>query len=231
MRVRELMTEHVLTIGPEAPIKDVAKILVEHGISGLPVCDIEGHVLGVVSEGDILFKEHDPTEGHVGGPLGWIVDGSPSYQGAIKAAALTAEKAMTAPAVTVAPWASVAEAARLMSERRVNRLPVVKDDRLVGIVTRADLVRAFTRGDDEIEKEIVDEVLGQTLWIDPGKVTVDVSRGAVRLDGRLDTRSDVELLERIVTRVPGVVSLASSVVWQVDDQTRKGRRALEQSRR
>jgi CBS domain-containing protein len=231
MRVRELMTEHVLTIGPEAPIKDVAKILVEHGISGLPVCDIEGHVLGVVSEGDILFKEHDPTEGRIGGPLGWIVDGSPNYQGAIKAAALTAEKAMTSPAVTVAPWASAAEAARLMSERRVNRLPVVKDDRLVGIVTRADLVRAFTRGDEEIEKEIVDEVLGQTLWIDPGKVTVDVSRGAVRLDGRLHTRSDVELLERIVTRVPGVVSLASSVVWQVDDQTRKGRRALEQPRR
>ena len=64
MRVSELMTEKVLTIGPEAPIKDVAKILVDNGISGLPVCDIEGRVLGVVSEGDILYKEHDPKEGH-----------------------------------------------------------------------------------------------------------------------------------------------------------------------
>jgi CBS domain-containing protein len=61
MRVSELMTEKVLTIGPEAPIKDVAKVLVPNGISGLPVCDIEGPVLGVVSEGDILYKEHDPT--------------------------------------------------------------------------------------------------------------------------------------------------------------------------
>ena len=63
MRVRELMTEKVLTIGPEAPIKDVAKILVENRISGLPVCDISGRVLGVISEGDILYKEHDPREG------------------------------------------------------------------------------------------------------------------------------------------------------------------------
>ena len=63
MRVSELMTEKVLTIGPEAPIKDVAKILVANGISGLPVCDIERRVLGVVSEGDILYKEHDPTRG------------------------------------------------------------------------------------------------------------------------------------------------------------------------
>jgi len=231
MRVRDLMTEHVLTIGPEAPIKDVAKILVEHRVSGLPVCDIEGHVLGVVSEGDILYKEHDPTEGHLGGPLGWIVDGSPNFLGAVKAKALTAAKAMTSPAVTIAPYESASEAARLMCERRVNRLPVVKDDKLVGIVTRADLVRAFTRTDEQIKQEIEEEVLERTMWIDAGKVEAIVSRGAVRLDGRLHTRSDVELLERLVARVPGVVSVASSVVWQVDDTTRKGRQALELPRR
>ena len=106
MRVSELMTEKVLTIGPEAPIKDVAKILVANGISGLPVCDIEGRVLGVISEGDILYKEHDPTEGHIGGPLGWIIDGTPNNAGYVKAKALTARKAMTAPAITIAPWES-----------------------------------------------------------------------------------------------------------------------------
>ena len=79
MRVSELMTEKVLTIGPEAPIKDVAKILVANGISGLPVCDIERRVLGVVSEGDILYKEHDPTEGRIGGPLGWVIDGTVNH--------------------------------------------------------------------------------------------------------------------------------------------------------
>lgn len=231
MRVRDLMTERVLSIGPEAPIKDVARILVEHRISGLPVCDVEGRVLGVVSEGDILYKEHDPKEGHRGGPLSWIVEGSPTDAGELKATALTAAKAMTAPAITVAPYESVAEAARLMCERGVNRLPVVKDEKLIGIVTRADLVRAFIRSDEEIAKEIEDEVLGRTLWIDAGKVEVEVIHGSVQLDGRLHTRSDAELLERLVARVPGVVGVESSVGWQIDDTTRKGRRALEQPRR
>src|SRR5918994_5364490 len=205
MRVRELMTRHVLTIGPEAPIKDVARILVDNGISGLPVCDIEGHVLGVVSEGDILYKEHDPRESHLGGPLGWIVDGTPNYAGYIKAQALTARKAMTSPAITIAPYESVADAARIMSERHVNRLPVVDRGRLVGIVTRTDLVRAFTRTDSEIERELKDDVVERTLWIDSGKVEAVVENGHATLSGRLHKRSDVEVLCRLVARVPGVV--------------------------
>ena len=228
MRVRELMTEKVLTIGPEAPIKDVAKILVENRVSGLPVCDISGRVLGVVSEGDILFKEHDPREGSMGGPLAWIVDGTPRYAGYVKAGALTAGKAMTAPAITVPPYESVSEAARIMCERRVNRLPVVKDERLVGIVTRADLVRAFTRGDDEIDREIREDVIERTMWIDTGKIGVVVERGQALLTGGLQTRSDVELLGRLVGRVPGVVAVESRVAWNVDDTTRRGRRSLEQ---
>ena len=229
MRVRELMSTTVLTIGPEAPIRDVAAILVEHRISGIPVCDIEGNVLGVVSEGDILYKQHDPREAHTGGPLGWIVDGSPDVAGYRKADALTSGKAMTSPAVTIAPGAAVAEAARLMSERRVNRLPVVDDGKLVGIVTRADLVRAFVRTDEQIEAEIRNDVLERTLWVDEGRIEAAVSHGAVTLSGALDRRSDVELLERLVRRVPGVVTVASSVGWRVDDTTRRGRAALERS--
>lgn len=229
MRVRELMTEKVFTIGPEAPIKDVARILVDNGISGLPVCDIEGRVIGVISEGDILYKEHDPSEGHIGGPLGWIIEGTPNYAGYIKAKALTARKAMTSPVITVAPYESVAQAARIMCEHHVNRLPVVTDEKLVGIVTRADLVRAFTRTDAEIEQELTKDVLDRTMWIDPGKVEIDVRNGVAALSGRLHTRSDVELLNRLAARVPGLVAVESTVVWDVDDATRKGRRSLEQS--
>jgi hypothetical protein len=185
-------------------------------------------VLGVISEGDILYKEHDPREGSVGGPLAWIVDGTPRYTGYVKAAALTAGKAMTAPAITIPPYESVSEAARIMCERRVNRLPVVRDERLVGIVTRADLVRAFTRGDEEIEREIREDVLERTMWIDTGKIEVVVQRGHALLTGGLQTRSDVELLGRLVGRVPGVVAVESRVAWNVDDTTRKGRRSLEQ---
>ena len=228
MRVRELMTEQVLTIGPEAPIKDVAKVLVENGISGLPVCDVECRVLGVISEGDILYKEHDPREGHIGGPLRWIIDGTPDHSGYVKADALTAGKAMTTPAITVPPYESVAEAARIMCERGVNRLPVVKDERLVGIITRADLVRAFTRSDEDIAREIREDVLHRTMWVDTGKVEAVVERGRAVLTGTLNTRSDVELLTRLVRRVPGVTAVESQVTWNLDDTTRKGRRSLEQ---
>jgi CBS domain-containing protein len=228
MRVRDLMTRNVRTIAPEASIRDVAKILVEHRISGLPVCDPDGRVLGIVSEGDILYKEHDPREGHAGGPLGWIVDGAPNFAGYVKAKALTAAKAMTTPTLTIAPEATVAEAARTMCEYRVNRLPVIEDGKLVGIVTRADLVRAFARDDAAILAEIDTEVLGRTLWVDDD-VVVEVSRGAVSLSGRLERRSDVELLERLVAAVPGVVTVASSVAWRLDDMTRRGRARLERS--
>jgi CBS domain-containing protein len=193
------------------------------------VCDIEGHVLGVVSEADILYKEHDPREGHAGGPLGWIVDGAPNFAGYVKAKALTAEKAMTSPAITAAPEATVAEAARLLSEHGINRLPVVEEGLLVGIVTRADLVRAFTRSDADIAEEIRTEVLGRTLWAEEGSVEVEVSHGAVSLSGRLDRRGDAELLERLAARVPGVISVASSVAWNVDDVSRRGRASLEHS--
>ena len=229
MRVSELMTEKVLTIGPEAPIKDVAKILVDNGISGLPVCDIEGGVLGVVSEGDILYKEHDPKEGHQGGPLGWIIDGPPDYAGYAKTTALTAGQAMTSPAITIAHFESVAEAARIMCQRHVNRLPVVKGDRLVGIVTRADLVRAFTRSDAELQREIEKDIFERVMWIDAGRVEVTVQDGKAALSGRLDTRSDVDLLNKLVARVAGVVAVESSVIWNLDDTTRKARRSLEQS--
>jgi CBS domain-containing protein len=227
MKVRELMTRRVLSIGPEAPIKDVAKILVQNRISGLPVCDIAGHVLGVISEGDIIYKEHDPTEGSRGGLLAWMSNSTSRYPGYTKSRALAARSAMTAPALTIAPYQSVSEAARLMAKHGVNRLPVVKDDKLVGIITRADLVRAFTRTDSEIEREIDEDVLERTLWIEADRVEVEVADGVVRLHGTLHTRSDVELLCRLVARVPGVSSVESTVRWQIDDTTRRGRRELE----
>ena len=101
MNVRDLMTTEVLTVSPETPLKDAAAILAEHNISGLPVCDEAGRVLGIVSEGDILFKERGPREPH-GGPLAWLVDGARFHESA-KESARTAGEAMTAPAVTIFP--------------------------------------------------------------------------------------------------------------------------------
>ena len=219
MKVEEIMTRDVVTIGPETPLRDVARILVERGISGVPVCDAERRVLGVVSEGDILYKEHDPAQPRRG-PLGWLAYGA-TTRGLAKAAARTAGEAMTAPAITVSRHRPVSEAARLMTEHRVNRLPVVKGDALVGIVTRADLVRAFTRPDADIAQEIRRDVVRRALWLDPASVQIAVERGAVTLSGELDGRSDAVVLERLVARVPGVVSVRSKVTWREDDTGRR----------
>ena len=136
-------------------------------------------MLGVISEGDILYKEHDPSERHIGGPLGWIIDGPPNYAGYVKAEALTARKAMTPPAITIAPYESVAEAARIMSERHVNRLPVVKDEQLVGIVTAIrprSRLHAHRRGASNGRLSRMSS--SAIMWIDTGKVeAVNVQNG------------------------------------------------------
>jgi CBS domain-containing protein len=209
MRVDQIMTKEVATVAPETPLRDVARVLSERGISGVPVCD-DGRVVGVVSEADLLAKEEGalPDErSRLARLLGRSRDGS-------KATATTAGEAMTAPAVTIAPWRSVAAAARTMSERRVNRLPVVKNEKLLGIVTRADLVRTFCRSDDEIHREIREDVLLGALWIEPDRVQIDVHDGVVALQGDLDTRTDSELVESYVRRVPGVVEVRPELTWR-----------------
>ncbi|HSC91920.1 MAG TPA: CBS domain-containing protein [Gaiellaceae bacterium] len=218
MKVKELMTTDVATVTPETSLKEVASILAARGISGIPVVDGDAHVLGVVSEADILLKEQGRTR--EGGRFAWFLEPKATAEAA-KLAARTAGEAMTSPAVTVGPERPASAAARIMVEREVNRLPVVKDERLVGIVTRADLVRAFTRPDETIEKEIRTEVVERALWLAPDTLGVTVREGEVELTGELATQTDAEVLERLVGRVPGVVSVSSRVTWRANDSSRE----------
>lgn len=218
MKVKELMTTEVRTVTPETPLKEVASILAGGGISGLPVCDGDGRVVGVVSEADILYKEQARRRRR-SGPFAWFTDAA-AYDAVVKGAARSAGETMSEPPVTIGPERSVAEAARLMIERGVNRLPVVRGEELVGIVTRADLVRAFTRSDGEIAAEIREEILKRALWIEPETISVEVADGEVTLAGQLEGRSDAELLRTLVGRVPGVVAVHSEVGWRVDDTGR-----------
>jgi CBS domain-containing protein len=221
MRVQEIMTREVVTVGPEADLRDVAKVLVDNGISGLPVCGVRRELVGIVSEGDILVKEGGPRDekrrflGRLRGT---------DAKTAQKARALTVRDAMTTPVVTISPYTSVAEAARRMSDLGIKRLPVVRNDELVGIVSRTDLVRAFVRPDDEIRREIGEDLLLRTLWLEPPQaVQVSVERGAVRLSGQVETATDAALLEKLVARVPGVVSVYAELDWRSDDGTRPKR--------
>jgi CBS domain-containing protein len=213
MKVSDLMTTDVVTTTPAAPLRDVARTLVEYGISGMPVCDDAGAVVGVISEGDILFKERGPVEPR-GRFFGWLLD-VPSNGELEKTTARTAGEAMTAPPVTTTTIESASAAARRMTEKGVNRLPVVASDgRLVGIITRSDLIRVFVRPDHVIAAEIRDEVLRRVLWLAPGVIEVDVRDGEVDLAGELDTEAEVEVLEKLVPKVPGVVTMRSTVTFR-----------------
>lgn len=216
MNVKDVMTSDVVTVRPETSLKDVAAILTERRISGVPVVDEGGKVVGVVSEGDILFKERGPSERT--GVLGWFADPS-GVEEKLKLAARTAAEAMTAPATTIAPWRLVSSAAAAMLDEGVNRLPVVDEEgRLMGIVTRADLVRAFVRPDAEIEREIRESVLERALLLEtPETVTVVVDGGKVTLDGFVELRTDAELVPTLVARVPGVVDVESSLRWRTEN--------------
>jgi CBS domain-containing protein len=220
MNVRDVMTSHVATVLPTTSLKEVATILAERGISGLPVVDEAGGVVGVVSEGDILFKERGPREPKRALPR--LADSSRA------SADLKAGEAMTAPAKMIGPWRPVSAAAAQMLDESVNRLPVVDDQgRLVGIVTRADLVRAFVRPDAELEREIREDVLTRALLLETaGDVAVSVDGGKVTLDGFIGKRTDAELVAALVAKIPGVVEVASSIRWREDNTKRQPRSPL-----
>lgn len=221
MKIEQIMTTTVTTVTPDTLLKDVARLLTSQRISGVPVCDADGAVLGVVTEADILRKEQGYAP-EPGGLLGWLFEKADA-EGA-RMLARTAAEAMTSPALTIAPDASVFDAARVMTTRGINRLPVVSEGRLVGIVSRADLVRAFHRTDDEIERELNDDVLLHTLWVSPNDVHVAVHDGVVELVGVLENRTQAELVSAYARRVPGVVDVHSDLTWRIDDQARRMQR-------
>jgi len=217
MRIDEIMTREVITVSPETPLKEVARVLVTHRISGVPVCGPNGEVLGVVSEADILRKEEGVSP-DLSRPLAWLVR---SLDGELdKVRARTAGEAMTKPALTVRPTQGVSEVARAMVDNMINRVPVVSDDRLVGIVSRADVVRAFIRSDEEIEHEIREDVLLRTMLLNSGDVDVSVGEGCVVLRGHVNTQEDAEILVRCVRRIPGVLDVETELRWHPPDSRR-----------
>ena len=131
---------------------------------------------------------------------------------------------MTSPAVTIRATDAAASAARLMIERRINRLPVVSSGELVGIVTRADLVRAFHRSDEEIAQEIRDDVLAHALWLAPEALDVTVREGVVTVAGLVETEADAEVAERLIRRIPGVLDVHADLAARV--HTRSDRKSI-----
>ena len=217
MTVGDVMTRTVVSVRAWTPLKEVAQLLIERRISGVPVVDEAGGLLGIVSEADFLLKEQG-AQAIRHRPLSRIFGESrASRSNLVKLGALTAGEAMTSPALTIAPDRHISEAAAVMTARGVNRLPVVDRGRLVGIVSRADLVRAYVRSDEELAATIRDDVLLRILWLDPAQFTVAVHDGVASISGRVERRSTAEMVERAVSMVPGIVEVEPDLSWASDD--------------
>lgn len=218
MKISDVMSYGVLTVAPTTPIKEVARLMSTHGVSGVPVVDEDGTILGVVSEADFLLKEDGIARpaSRLERLLGRAVRGD-SEQAKVEAE--TAAELMSSPAITIGPDASLPEAAAIMVERRINRLPVQQGRHLVGIVSRADLVRAYLRPDHELARVINEELIRNTLWVDPSLLDVRVVDGVVHLAGTLDHRSTAEWLVSMIRRLEGVVQVDDSELrWTTDDR-------------
>jgi len=202
--VADLMTPEAVVVQRGTPFKEIARLLDEYDITAVPVLDENDQPVGVVSEADLLRRQ------------------------IAKLGATTAEAIMTSPAVVARPGWSVVEAAKTMEKKRVKRLPVVDDSgRLIGVISRSDLVQLFLRRDRAIQEEVLEEVLTRTLRVAPSAVTVQVSDGHVTLTGSLERKSLVPIAVRLCESVDGVVEVVDRLSYLRDDTAAHGPAAPE----
>ncbi len=215
MKVRDIMTTDPVKVTADTRLREAARLMVRHRVSGLPVVDEGGKLIGILSEGDFIRREAGRDRPH-GVSLLDAVFGEGELQ---PVGAETVAEIMTRSVVTITPEATVGEAARVMGRRSVKRLPVVDlEGELIGIVSRADVVGAFTKPDDVIQDEVREDLIRRLLFLDPELVEVSVSDGVVTLEGELENRTEAHLLEELSRRIAGVVRVESRLRYKVDDR-------------
>lgn len=212
--VGDVMTMDVISVDSSASYRYLVDLLMTHRFSAVPVVDMARRVIGVVSEADLLRKIE-----YAGEEAPRLFDGARHRADRAKATARTATDLMSAPPVVVSRGTSIAAAARLLDRKHVKRLPVVDDaGRLVGIVTRGDLLRTHLRADGDILADIRTAVLRPFLADEANAITVTVSAGVVTLAGSVYRRSDTELVARLTRHVAGVISVTTSLSFTLDDR-------------
>jgi CBS-domain-containing membrane protein len=208
--VADVMTSTVVSVRDDTPFKQIIEALADAHVSALPVVDADGHVLGIVSESDLLAKVAGVRRNAP------HVSGQGTEPRPRKAEAETARDLMTASVVTTRPDARVAHAARVAALQHVRRLPVVDSaDKLVGIVTRSDLLRVFLRDDEAIRHHIV-SLIRRQLFIDTSTVDVTVADGVVTLHGQLNSRAMFEPLVDTIRDTTGVVAVHDNINYRLE---------------
>ncbi len=199
-RVKDVMTTRVVAVRKDATFKEIAALLGEYRVSAFPVLDEDGTVIGVVSESDLLSRE--ALVAAIGARAEEFGSG------------ITAVGLMSKPPVVVTPYEPVTSAARLMYNARVKRLPVVgANGELAGIVSRADVLSVYGRPDEEIRREIVENVILNGLFADPDRFGVTVSAGVVTLEGHPETAARGREIVAETWHVEGVVAVRDRLTY------------------
>lgn len=207
LRVRDVMSTQVVTVAEGTSVGDVVDLMLRHEIGAIPVIDDEGAVVGLVSEADLVSKQA------YGGRRWPVSDGFAGLarrdaREVLRSRGRTARGIMSAPVETAVPDEPLRAVARRMVEHRLKHLPVTDAaGRLVGIVSRRDLLRAFDRRDDEIAADVTTALAASEYSSGERRVTASVQGGIVTLDGRVRRRDDVDAVCRLAWLVPGVVDV------------------------
>ncbi|GGM68115.1 CBS domain-containing protein [Dactylosporangium sucinum] len=214
--VADVMTIGAVSVQEDTPFKEIVDLLEAHEVNAVPVVDRFDRVVGVVSSADLTPKiEFAGDDEHFR-----LFENRQTRQARGKAHATAAGELMNAPAVTVMSTTSLVAAARIMDSAQLKRLPVVDElGRLIGMVTRRDLLKVFLRSDAEIRREILAEAVDGLVGVDAASLRVEVDDGVVTLLGEVERAAVVPSLVRQVERVDGVVDVVShlSAVDDTDD--------------
>ncbi|PPK70943.1 CBS domain-containing protein [Actinokineospora auranticolor] len=210
--IAEVMSRDPATARVDTGFAELVRLMAARSVSALPVLDEDGRVLGVVSEADLLAKESVQERPHAISAL------LRRHAERVRARGTTAGELMSSPAVTIAPEATIPHGARMMVDRRVKLLPVIDPDaRLLGVVSRSDLLKMFSRPDSEILTEIADEVFMRGLGIGTEGVRITLAGGIVTLEGRVERRSWATVADALTRQIDGVVDVHTLLDYDWDD--------------
>jgi CBS domain-containing protein len=222
MKASDVMTRTVVTVGRETPVAQAIRLMLDNNVSGLPVLDDAGRVVGVVTEGDPLRRTETGTERHRPRWLEILMGPGRIAGEYVRTHGRKVEEIMTSDPVSVTQETPLDEVVGLMERRRIKRLPVLDDDVLVGIVSRADLLRSLlhaleaqhfeTRGDDEILEQILAE-LARTAWVPRDGLSISVKDGVVGLNGVILDEKERKALRVVAENAPGVRAVEDHLVW------------------
>ena len=218
MQARDIMTEHVITVGPDTPVREIATLLLEQHISAVPVVEESGAIAGVVSEGDLIHRSELGTEAR--GRSWWLrlfQDSSELAESYSKSHGAKARDVMTSDVISVDETASLADIAELLETRHIKRVPVTRDGNLVGIVSRANIVRALAASpparpepksadDQEIRRRILDSLRSEP-WSKNWNTSVFVSNGVVEFWGIVESEAERNASRIAAEDIPGVTEV------------------------